>query len=94
MLLQGLSQFAQQPRILDGDDGLGGEILNQFDLLVGEWPDLLSIDDDCADQHVVFEHWHDDGDRAPPSVTAGLEANLGGIVGSVAHLLCPHDAIS
>ena len=29
-----LAQFVQQPRVLDGDYGLGGKILHQFDLLV------------------------------------------------------------
>ena len=44
-----LAQFVEQPRVLDGDDGLGGEVLHQLDLLVGERPHLLAIDDDGAD---------------------------------------------
>ena len=43
-----LAQFIEQPRVLDGDDGLGGEILHKRDLLVGEGPNLLAKDDDCA----------------------------------------------
>ena len=39
-----LAQFVEQPRVLDGDDGLGGEVLHQFDLLVGEGANLLAID--------------------------------------------------
>ena len=35
-ILSTLSQLAKQPRILDGDHGLTGEILHQRDLLVGE----------------------------------------------------------
>ena len=31
-------QFVQQPRVLDGDDGLRREILHQLDLRVREWP--------------------------------------------------------
>ena len=27
LLLQGFAQFVEQPRVLDGDDGLSGEIL-------------------------------------------------------------------
>ena len=27
LLLQRLPQFVEQPRVLDGDDGLGGEVL-------------------------------------------------------------------
>ena len=36
LLLQRFAQLVEQPRVLDGDDGLCGEILDQFDLLVGE----------------------------------------------------------
>ena len=43
-------QFVEQPRVLDGDDGLGGEVLHQLDLLVSEWPDFLPVDDNSADQ--------------------------------------------
>ena len=39
-----LPQFAEQPRVLDGDNSLGGEVLNQFDLLVGERADFLTKD--------------------------------------------------
>ena len=53
-----LAQLVEQPRVLDGDDGLGGEVLNQLDLLVGEWTYLLAIDDEGADQLVVLEHRH------------------------------------
>ena len=35
------SQLAQQPGVLDGDDGLRGEVRHQLDLLVGERPNLL-----------------------------------------------------
>ena len=31
-----LAQFVEQPRILDGDDGLRGEVRHKLDLLVGE----------------------------------------------------------
>ena len=30
------AQLVEQPRVLDGDDGLSGEVLHQLDLLVGE----------------------------------------------------------
>ena len=33
-----LAQFAEQPRVLDGDDGLVGEVRYQLDLLFGEGP--------------------------------------------------------
>ena len=69
-----LAQLVEQPRVLDGDDGLRGEVLHQLDLLVGERPHLLAIDDDGADQLVVLEHRHGEQRsarrRASPTVPA------------------------
>ena len=48
LLLQGLSQFIEEPRVLNGDDGLFGEIVNQLDLLVGKGSNLLAVYDDGA----------------------------------------------
>ena len=59
-----LAQLVEQPRVLDGDDGLGGEVLHQLDLLVGERAHLLAVDGDRADQLVVLEHRHDERSRA------------------------------
>src|SRR5262245_201113 len=56
LLLQRLAQLVEQARVLDGDDGLGSEALDQLDLLVGEWADLLAEDGDSADQFTLFEH--------------------------------------
>src|SRR5215469_3846036 len=36
LLLQRLPKFIEQPRVLDRENGLGGEVLDQLDLLVGE----------------------------------------------------------
>ena len=47
-----LAQLVEQPRVLDRDHGLGGEVLHQLDLLVGERPHLLAVDGDRADQLV------------------------------------------
>src|SRR5262249_37294100 len=57
LLLEGLAQLVQQPRVLDGDNRLGSEILDQLDLLVGEGTNLLAIDDNGTDQLVVLKHW-------------------------------------
>ena len=46
------SQFLEQPRVLDGDDGLGGEVLDQLNLLVGKGTNFLTVDGDGADQLV------------------------------------------
>ena len=60
-----LAQLAEQPRILDGDHGLGGEVLQQVDLSIVKWPHLLSINGNDTDQFVFPDHWH-------PNQTAGL----------------------
>ena len=52
------SQLVEQPRVLDGDHGLGGEILHQRDLLVGERPNLLAINRDNAEYRVFLAQWH------------------------------------
>src|SRR6516162_10081192 len=48
LLLQGLARFGQKPRVLHCDHRLRREILQQRDLLVGEWSDRLTIDIDVA----------------------------------------------
>ena len=37
LLLQRLPQFVEQPRVLDGDNGLGGKRLQKRDLLIRKW---------------------------------------------------------
>src|SRR5215813_10812719 len=54
-----LAQFVQQPGVLDGDDGLRGEILDQIYLLIVEGSDLLPIDSDRTNQVILLEHRHD-----------------------------------
>src|SRR5262249_17132582 len=56
LLLQGLAQLVEQTGVFDGDDGLGGKIADQLDLLVGERSDLLAVDGDRAYQLVLLEH--------------------------------------
>src|SRR5262249_40374927 len=58
LLLQGFAQLVEQAAILDGDDGLVGEVRHQLDLLVGEWANLLAIDGDHAKQRIFLEHRH------------------------------------
>src|SRR5262249_19667310 len=45
-----------QPRILDSDDRLGGEIREQLDLLLNERSNFLTKDDDDSNRLAVFEH--------------------------------------
>ena len=51
-------QFIEQPRVLDGDDGLGGEVRQQCNLLICEGANLLAVDGDGSYQHVFLEHRH------------------------------------
>ena len=48
-----LAQLVEQPRVLDGDDGLRGEVLDQLNLLFGEWRVLPAINDEGADQLII-----------------------------------------
>src|SRR5262249_52567634 len=57
-IVRALTQLVEQPRVLDGDDGLRGEVLHQFYLLLGEWPHLLAVDRHRTDHRVFFQHRH------------------------------------
>ena len=46
LLLQRLPQLIEQPRVLNGDDGLRGEGLHKRDLLIGERFGLQPVDGD------------------------------------------------
>src|SRR5262249_13692207 len=48
LLLERLAQLVEQSRVLDGDYGLGGEVLDQLDLLVGERAHLMAVNADNA----------------------------------------------
>ena len=55
LAIQAFSQLVEQPRVIDGDDGLLGEILDQLDLLLAERPHLLAECPQVAKQCVVLE---------------------------------------
>jgi hypothetical protein len=55
LLLERFAQFSEQPRVLDGDDGLGGETLQQRDLLVREWTNFLAVDAKEANKLIVIK---------------------------------------
>ena len=56
--LKRFAQLVEQPRVLDRDDSLRGEVLDQVDLFVGEGADLLTVDGKCANQLTFLEHWN------------------------------------
>ena len=56
-----LAQFGQQPRVLDGDDGLSREVRHQPYLFVSKGLDLMAGEDERSDNFVVLEHRHHKG---------------------------------
>ena len=44
LLVERLARLGDEARVLHRDDGLRREVLQQRDLLVGEWPQLLLVD--------------------------------------------------
>ena len=48
----------EQPRVLDGDDGLVGKCLYELHLLYGEGMHLAAPAPDDADDNFPSEHWH------------------------------------
>src|SRR4029077_1668904 len=57
-LLRSFAQFLKQPRVLDGDDSLGSEVLDEVDLFVCEGANFLAVNDQRADQIVLLQHWN------------------------------------
>ena len=50
-----MTKFVEQPRVLDGDDGLSGEVLYQLDLLFGEGTNFLAGQSERSDQFVLLQ---------------------------------------
>ena len=71
LLLQRLTQFVEQPGVLDGDDRLRSKVRDQLDLLVAKRSYLLAIDDDAAEQLALLEHWHQQHCPRPSAVDQG-----------------------
>src|SRR5262245_50485610 len=49
-------EIIDQPRVLDGDDGLGGEISEQIDLLFAEGAHFLAINAERTNQLTLLQH--------------------------------------
>src|SRR5262249_20566362 len=56
LLLQRIAQLVEQPRVLDGDDRLGGEAGNQGDLLFSEGLDTRPPNYDDANDLIFPQH--------------------------------------
>ena len=55
-LIGALLQLVEQPRVLDRDHRLVGKGRDQVDLLLGERPHVLPLDDDHADRRPSLQH--------------------------------------
>jgi hypothetical protein len=53
-LLERLPQFVKKSRVLHSHDGLRGEILQEFDLIIGIGPNLLAINCDDAKHGIIL----------------------------------------
>src|SRR5262249_37427314 len=80
-IVSALPQLIEETRVLDGDDGLGGEIRKQPDLLVSERSNFLTKDDDDSSWLTVFEHRNCNG-AANASARRGEIGDLGGPLSS------------
>ena len=58
LLLQRLPQFAEQPRVLDRDDGLGGEGPEKPQLFICKRINFGSSKSDCSDRHPLTQEWN------------------------------------
>src|SRR4029453_13873142 len=87
-IISALAQFVQQARVLDGDDGLGCEILNQLDLFVGEGTDFLTIDAYGSHQCFTLKHRYAQKRSGPTRCYEGNHSqvafNIGRLSGEVA----------
>src|SRR5262249_39407539 len=77
LLLQGLARLGQEPRVLDRDNRLRGEILQQCYFLVREWPYLLAVDRKDSQQAFVPAQGNDKSGAGTPKIDQGLAQRAG-----------------
>jgi hypothetical protein len=75
LAVEPLACLGQQPSIFHGDDCLRGKVLQQCDLLVGEWENFFSMHYDRPEQRCVFSQRHHDP-RADPARVDKLSIGL------------------
>src|SRR5262245_49679807 len=100
LLLKRFAEFVEEPRVLDRYDGLRGEVLNQLDLLVGEWTYFLAEHTDRSDEFALLEHWHTHIGQGARHLYEGNNPSIfpdvrliGAEVGNVDNLFSTGDAI-
>ena len=64
------AQLVEQSRIFDSDDGLGGEVRDELDLLIGKGTNFLAKQGERTDQFVLFQQWDSPKRPHTPSSTA------------------------
>src|SRR6516165_8998277 len=86
-----MPQFLQLLHALDRDNGLAREVLEQLDLPIGEWPRLLSIDDDCADDLSLPEDRYGEeaarADRFDEGHHRRGTLDIAGVLGQIGNML-------
>ena len=85
LLLERLAQLVEQPRVLDGDDGLRREVVDQLDLLFGKRANLLPVDGNGTDQTTVLEHWDQEVGPSTCSLHKGNKARVAFYIARLGH---------
>src|SRR6202040_822538 len=100
LLVQCLGQLArslllriEEAHVLDGDHRLISEGLQQSDLGVGEWSDMLTGNGDCSNRIPVTQHRHGQyaaithrlGESATKSSVAGIDEHIRNMHYGAAH---------
>ena len=67
-------KLLEEPGVLDGDDGLGGERLQERDLFVGERVDDRAVYDQDADRRRATNQWDATTERWPMTFWIGSES--------------------
>ena len=80
LLFQCLALFSQQPRVLDCDHCLGGEVLQQRDLLAGECAHLLAVETEEADGRLVSEKRYMENCACAPQIGEGAGTGFSTLV--------------
>src|SRR5262249_23705364 len=88
LLLQRLAQLAEQSRVLNGDDGLGGESRHEFYLLLGKWVHLISREREDTDRAPLTQERYAEVGSVPVNLLILLVAVIG-IGQHVGNMDCP-----
>src|SRR5256885_1266919 len=87
------AQFAEQPRVLDRDDRLRREILQQRDLLVSEWANLLAINEKAAEQRSGPAQRHRDSAARATQIDDGAPLRLTAAISVLRPQVCDLDDV-